>query len=293
MKRAWLSIGILLFASSAGAQELDPLDVGLVEPVALKPLSEDLHSRYFSEKPRKFMSDPQRLLNSRDLRARNDFLNYHSSDSEIDLWFYLFKGDQEVSVKSLGIAEKFFDEEKPSAIVFYYMGQPERSELMVSPSLEEVVPLLERARAIESAVQQSKDDALVVKQLEKFMLQMSIRTYWMEQSLQAENDGILTQEETAEAEAVKEAQKSALQIWWEAYQPQFWYALGAVVLILLSVVLRAVLVARAAFRFPEIEVEPRLGGGDAAGVGAVISFASASVSPAAQRHQAPDYLKRL
>ena len=49
---------------------------------------------------------------------------------------------------------------------------------------------------------------------------------------------------------------------------------------------------RARYRFPEFEVEPRLGGAHAAGVGAVISFASAALPPASQRDQVPDYLRR-
>jgi hypothetical protein len=49
---------------------------------------------------------------------------------------------------------------------------------------------------------------------------------------------------------------------------------------------------RARYRFPEFDVEPRLGGAHAAGVGAVISFASAAVPPASQRDQVPDYLRR-
>ena len=49
---------------------------------------------------------------------------------------------------------------------------------------------------------------------------------------------------------------------------------------------------RARYRFPDFEVEPRLGGSHAAGVGAVISFASAAVPPASQRDQVPDYLRR-
>jgi hypothetical protein len=49
---------------------------------------------------------------------------------------------------------------------------------------------------------------------------------------------------------------------------------------------------RAIYRFPELTVEPRLGGVHGAGVGAVISFAGAAVSPASQRDQRPDYLRR-
>jgi hypothetical protein len=49
---------------------------------------------------------------------------------------------------------------------------------------------------------------------------------------------------------------------------------------------------RARYHFPDFDVEPRLGGAHAAGVGAVISFASAAIPPASQRDQVPDYLRR-
>ncbi len=48
----------------------------------------------------------------------------------------------------------------------------------------------------------------------------------------------------------------------------------------------------ARFLFPEFEVEPRLGGSHAAGIGAVISFSSAAIPPARQRDQVPDYMRR-
>jgi hypothetical protein len=49
---------------------------------------------------------------------------------------------------------------------------------------------------------------------------------------------------------------------------------------------------RVRFRFPEFEVEPRLGGSHAAGIGAVISFGSSAVPPAMQRNRVPDYMRR-
>ena len=49
---------------------------------------------------------------------------------------------------------------------------------------------------------------------------------------------------------------------------------------------------RATYRFPELFVEPRLGGQHAAGLGAVIAFASADLPPASQRRQVAGYLRR-
>ena len=62
--------------------------------------------------------------------------------------------------------------------------------------------------------------------------------------------------------------------------------------LLATLVVMASLKRRTRYQFPDFEVEPRLGGAHAAGVGAVISFASASVPPASQRDQVPDYLRR-
>jgi hypothetical protein len=61
---------------------------------------------------------------------------------------------------------------------------------------------------------------------------------------------------------------------------------------LVALAMAAWMKRRARYRFPDFEVEPRLGGAHAAGVGAVISFASAAVPPASQRDQMPDYLRR-
>jgi hypothetical protein len=57
-------------------------------------------------------------------------------------------------------------------------------------------------------------------------------------------------------------------------------------------VLRGIWKSNARYRFPEFEVECRLAGDHAAGIGAVISFASPTLSPGVQREQVPDYLHR-
>lgn len=50
--------------------------------------------------------------------------------------------------------------------------------------------------------------------------------------------------------------------------------------------------SKARLRFPEFDVEPRLGGSHAAGIGAVISFGSPAIPPAMQRNQLPCHLRR-
>lgn len=292
MKWSLMIVCSVLFSAVALGDESEVPKV-----IELKPLPDQLKSQYFSEKPERFLHDPQRLLKSREFRDRNDFLNYHSSDSEIDMWFYLFREDQEAPLEAADQLELLFADGKPSAIVFYYMGRPERSEMILSPSLAEVVSLSERARAIESSVEQALEDALVAKQLENFMLHLSIRIYWMEQLLGSKQEGASSEDISVEYDepsvVAENSEKQKVHQLWSEYQRYVWYGVSGVGLLLVLLILRSVMVARAVYRFPELEVEPRLGGDHAAGVGAVISFASASVSPAAQRDQAPEYLRRL
>ena len=133
-------------------------------------------------------------------------------------------------------------------------------------------------------------------QIESFLVQMSIRLYWMERMIGGgpELEGATTA--STPLRPRKSAKKSHLaeivQPWIEGAKP---LAVRAAVLagcLLAGIIATWVFRRRARYRFPEFDVEPRLGGAHAAGVGAVISFASANVPPASQKDQVPDYLRR-
>ncbi len=49
---------------------------------------------YLGKQPSQFLIDPQGLLSRGDFRDQLKFLNYHSSDSAIDLYVMLFAKDQ-------------------------------------------------------------------------------------------------------------------------------------------------------------------------------------------------------
>jgi hypothetical protein len=252
---------------------------------------------YFAERPKSFLIDPQNLLSPVDKRERLEFLNYHASDSSIDLFVYVFGGDQEIpgEVRQEELAERLYSEGRPAVIIFYFMGAPDRSVLHLSPSLTGTVPFAEQRRALESPVMQALVKADSSGQFEAFLVQMSIRIYWIERML-----GV--GDELAEAIAVPaktaptHEKKSKLM---ELVRPhleksrRFAIPAGATAGgLLLVLALRFWLKRRARYRFPDFEVEPRLGGAHAAGVGGVISFASATVPPASQRDQLPGYLRR-
>jgi hypothetical protein len=209
----------------------------------------------------------------------------------------VFGGDQEIpgEVRQEELAERLFSEGRPAAFVFYFMGSPDRTMLRLSPSLAEKVSLAEQRRALESSVMQALARVDPSGQFEAFLVQMSIRIYWIERMLGA---GVQQAEsiETPAKAAVPHDKKSKLM---ELVKPHLekarQLAMPAALIsgaLLLLITLRFWLKRRALYRLPDFDVEPRLGGAHAAGVGGVISFASATVPPASQRDQLPDHLRR-
>jgi hypothetical protein len=253
-------------------------------------------SGYFESRPKLFLVDPQGLLSPVNQRDRLAFLNYHADDSAIDLFVYVFKGNQEIpgEVRVEEMVERFFTKGRPAAVIFYYMGRPQRSVLYLSPALTDVIPPAEQKRTMESAVMQASKDDDPARQIEGFIVQMSIRIYWMEKILAGgalENESLSGTSDAAVLPVRKPTVMEKLQpLLDEAKHFTIPAAAGGVLLVVLIMV--AGLQRRSRYRFPEFEVEPRLGGSHAAGVGAVICFVSAAVPPASQRDQVPDYLHR-
>ena len=262
------------------------------DPVPLVELAEKFLPAYFAEHPKNFLVDPQSLLSPADYRDRLGFLNYHAADSTIDLYVYVFGGDQEIpsNVRQEELMERLFSGGRPAAVVYYYLGAPQRSVVFLSPSIVEAIPAAEQRRALESSVMQAFERSKPPEQIEKFLVQMSIRIYWMERLLAGEP---LPVAEPISRPANPVVAKSAKFIWLREIAMRS--AMPAAVLLgslLMAIAFNCWLRLRGRYRFPEFEVEPRLGGAHAAGVGAVISFASAALPPARQRDQVPDYLWR-
>lgn len=264
----------------------------------LKPstdIAEKFLPAYFAERPKTFLIDPQNLLSPADYRDRLSFLNYHAGDSSIDLFVYVMGGDQEIpsEVREEEMIERFFSEGRPAVVVYYYLGAPQRSVVYLSPSITESVSAAEQHRALESSVMQAFEKIRPAEQIEKFLVQMSIRIYWMERMLAGDSTVGAAVPAVRTVAVSKDAAPSAKLIWLQELAREFAFpaalAAGGVLAVFAFGFWRRI---SARYRFPDFEVEPRLGGAHAAGVGAVISFASAAVPPASQRDQVPDYLRR-
>ncbi|QTN31722.1 hypothetical protein HZ994_05075 [Akkermansiaceae bacterium] len=302
----WVAGGSLLTYEAFPPEEEEaetPLDVEgpTAEELAGFPedeneVSEEFLAAYFAERPEGHLVDPQNLLSTRESQDLEAFLARHSGDSSIEMYVYLFGMDQQIpgDVREEEVVERLYSVGKPALVVYYHLGAPQRATVYLSPVITDSVSAAEQRRALESSVMQAFGSAQPFEQLEAFLVQMSIRIYWMERMASGMADETM-EEMPGDVVAVPAGNEQPrpkrfevpawgrLALWSAA-------AAGGGLLALWSLVMwwRS----RVRFRFPEFEVEPRLGGSHAAGIGAVISFASPSLPPAKQRNQVPDYMRR-
>ncbi|MBC8125543.1 MAG: hypothetical protein H8M99_00135 [Gloeobacteraceae cyanobacterium ES-bin-144] len=304
----WVAGGVLLskdpIPEMKNSEQASPLDVDgpSVEEIAQTEsladfLPEKFWPAYFDEHPKNFLIDPQGLLSQSAYRDRLGFLNYHAGDSSIDLFVYVFKGNQYIpgEVRDEELIERFFMRGRPAAIVYYYMGAPQRSALFLSPSLTDAVSTAEQHRALESSIMQAFGKLDHTAQMEAFLVQISIRIYWMERIIGGEQATAANEpagQRSKNFVAEKPSKLEKFRPLLDSAIPHVIPAAAMIGVLLLGMMLSKLMKLRACYRFPDLGVEPRLGGAHCAGVGAVISFASAAVPPASQRDQVPDYLRR-
>ena len=258
-------------------------------------VGEEFLARYFEEKPEHYLVDPQGLLATKELQDLQAFLDYHAGDSSIDMYVYVFGGDQQIpgDVREEEVVERLYSVGKPAVVVYYFLGAPQRSEIYLSPIITDAVSAAEQRRALKSSVVQAFSSVNQAEQLEGFLVQMSIRIYWMERM--TEGTAASTKETIPAAGARYRAKPKedtanfGLPGWFGLAGGITASLVGGLLLFWSAVMWWK---SRVRFHFPEFEVEPRLGGGHSAGIGAVISFSSSAVPPARQRDQVPDYMRR-
>lgn len=252
---------------------------------------------YFADSSSDFLIDPQNFLTEEKRGALESFLVNHAGDSPIDMRLYIFGADQVIpgDVREEEVVERLYSTGKPALVIYYYLGAPQRSDIYLSPVLTDTVSAGEQRRALQSGVVQALKGALVTDQLKAFLVQMSIRVYWMERMVKLaaeEGTTVLPAEDLVDRSAkekVVEEGGTEISHWGKAAVGLVIVAFGSV---MIALSLRFFLRRRARYLFPEFDIEPRMGGDHAAGVGAVISFSSSAVSPTNQRDQVPDYLRR-
>lgn len=273
-------------------EELEP-----TEPIEEFPttIEDRFHSEYFVVRPKPLLVDPQELLSRQEYRDRESFLAYHAGESVIDLYIYLFDAKQELpeGVTIDSVFAQHFEGSGPTAVVFYYLGMPERSQLVLSQEIRAVASEEEHQRALRKAVQEAFEKSDPAYQLDSFLVELSIRLYWFEKAM---SEGELPTVSAAEGGDLAGAQTEVPGASPGMNRTITNVLIGVVFLVTvggLGWIGRIFADRKIRYEFPEVDSGTLLGAPHAAGVGAVVSFRSAQLPAAQQRDQVPDYIQRM
>ena len=290
--------------------ELDPMVLDLPEEIPVseelsKFIGEEFISAYFHQPPDGFLNDPQKLLTSQEYLDREGFLEFHAKndddtrDTVIDCYLYLFDERQEIPIgESLeDLVKSKFDPRRPAAIVFYFMGNPERSQLVFSDPVIKAAQQEDRDTVLRKAIEEALEKSDPSSQLDSFSMQLSIRLNWLVKVVG--NDGasllwgsrfVFDEDEPVAGEGDG--------IWERIARNELLLYLLTVVVILVPTTLlgllgRWILKKRRVYLFPDAEGSPLLEAPHAAGVGGVLSFASSTAPPSSQKKDDPNYLQQM
>lgn len=232
--------------------------------------------------------DPQNLLSQQEFRDCASFLNYHSNESEVDIVLYLFDELQDLP-EEYGIEtvhQLYEDPAKelgPVVFVYFYLGAPNRAQLMMSPEIRAVIPQDEQERALRAAIAEAFEKTDEALQLDSFLGELSTRLYWIERELemagvQEKMTGVLPAVDPLVSERTLEGDG-----FWIMVRTGLIVLAGLVVFAAVWAVLRWT-TRRRKYYFPEVDDERVFGAPHAAGAGAVVSFGDPHLPPSRQRY---------
>jgi len=311
LKKGELIAGAGLLIDNPPANDLaqpapDPSTPSLPEEISEPPYDPELIPAeflddYFSKAPSSYLIDPQQLLSGQEAIDREGFLEYHAEDSEVDIRLYLFDAQQIIPTQYTlqELAEKHYSKSRLTAVVFCFLGDPSRNRLALSGNEADSLETLEVRKMLEGSLVKAMEKSDASAQVEAFVVQLSIKLYWLEQTMadaQAQKLAkAVAEKQIDSAESNGDESGSSAGVLGEM-RPYLLYivvgVIGVCLVLLASGGIFFIWKKNRRYHFPVLDLPRRLGADYAAGVGAVIAFHNKYGSPATQRDQVPDYLKR-
>lgn len=264
-----------------------------VEEAADDPYSfpRDKIEATFATPPSAYLRDAQNLLGMQERDDLMGFLAYHAKEAQMPIYLYIFDGLQEVPERySLHtIAQNYFFREQHCAVVFYFVGNPARAQLIFSGTKEPRISLKKTIDVLQICKAQALEKSEFHDQLEGFLIELSVRIYWMEKNVK----------DTQKKEKMpflffKKPHQVPLSAYWEKRTVCLWCGV-LIGMCLLTCLLFALLwwQRNKPRKLLLVSMKKRLGLDYGASSSLLLSFGDPHRPPEAQRESFPDYLSKL
>jgi hypothetical protein len=245
-------------------------------PTSPAPLADkipwDFMYEYVTQKPVQYLIDPQYLLGELQALDVSSFLKFHGSEAEFDIYAFVFEGYQEVgsSENLQERGEKWFPGE-PSALLSYYLGEPQKTQLVFCGGLKESVAENKRKEILADCIRDSLVAQDPTAQFERFLTRLSVRLFWLQRELDAPQIG----QGTLGAGSAEEPARAFWKI------PGATTAISALVFLASAIFLGVAIgiwmmrkgtEIHAVHIFPIPEIAPRLGAPHSGGNSAMVRF---------------------
>lgn len=263
-------------------------------------IPEEMLAAYFQQKPKGLLNDPQELLTTQEFGDQENPLAYHASEVGIGLFLYLLDREQKrpEGLDLAGLVSAQFDQTMPAAVVFYYLGAPERTEVAYTERGREAVSQEDRTDILALALEEAAEKSEPSSQLQAFTTEFSFGLGRLEERLREGGQGYLLDGLAIARENTRTGVASEAG-WFSRMTGNptiFWSVAGlglAVLATLLGFLGRWIAGRNKSYIFPDAEGSTLFEAPHAAGVGGVLSFASSQTPPSRQESDVPDYLQRM
>lgn len=246
--------------------------------------------RYFGTRPEESLIDPQELLSMQERADLQHALDLHSQESEVALFVYIFDADQNLpsqyDVRSV-YEDLFADNAEPIVVVYYFLEAPLRSRLLLAGGAGDSIPEWQVRELLWNTASKAQQKSAAFDQLEDFVGQLSMRMFWIEETLRelAEQEIYVVEVDAVKGKVADARSEKMKEIWEGAAQGYVFQAVWCVAGGLVACFLCVVFVCRRRYVFPDAASPARLGGAVGGSFGGVLSYRDPHLPPSDQKHQ--------
>lgn len=247
-------------------------------------ISLGLTSRYFSQPLSTSIHDPQSLLSNEERLDFQHSLEQYSDTSSISIYLYIFDREQQVAdgnnIEST--FNKFYNSEPVVAVIYYYMGQPERAQIKLGGIDTHNLSSF-KIRELSKGVRMSaKRYGSNVDQLEEFLRELSLQLFWIEKAI-IEGKDLPPIEQQKLAETIQpKPSKGRFDAIIEVIKPKLKTIFLSVSLILLTSLFLFIFITKKKMYFPRVNIPKRLSLPNGTHCSASMSFEDPESPPSIQ-----------